>query len=185
MIEDIKSELTKKMNNSYNNLVNELKGIRTGRATPSFLDTIVVEAYGSMMPINQVGSVSAQDPKLLIVQVWDKETVKPVEKAINNSDLGVNASSEGQLVRVPIPPLSEERRKDLVKLASKYSEQTKVAIRNIRRDGMEEVKKLEKAKEISEDDMRKASDDIQKITDDFTKKIDAALSEREKEIMQV
>ncbi len=185
MIDQIKSDINKKMNNSFNNLVSELKGIRTGRASPSFLDTIVVEVYGSMMPINQVGSVSAQDPKLLVVQVWDKSAVKSVEKAINNSDLGVNASSDGQIVRVPIPPLSEERRRDLVKLASKYAEQTKVAIRNIRRDGIEEVKKLEKAKEISEDELRKASDDIQKITDDFTKKIDVALSEREKEIMQV
>lgn len=185
MIEDIKSQIKKKMDNSLNNLISELKGIRTGRATPSFLEHIMVEAYGSMMPINQVGSVSAQDAKLLVVQVWDKGLVSSVERAINISDLGVNASADGQLVRIPIPPLSEERRKELVKLASKYSEQTKIAVRNIRRDAMDEIKKLEKSKDISEDDMHKASDDVQKITDEFISKIDTSLSSREKEIMRV
>jgi len=173
------------MDNSLNNLVNELKGIRTGRATPSFLEHVTVEAYGSMMPISQVGSVSAQDAKLLVVQVWDRGLVSSVEKAINISDLGVNASADGQLVRVPIPPLSEERRKELAKLASKYAEQTKIVIRNIRRDAIDEIKKLEKSKDISEDDMRRGSDEVQKITDDFISKIDSALASREKEIMHV
>jgi len=185
MIEDIKSGIKKKMDNSLNNLVNELKGIRTGRATPSFLEHVTVEAYGSMMPISQVGSVSAQDAKLLVVQVWDRGLVSSVEKAINISDLGVNASADGQLVRVPIPPLSEERRKELAKLASKYAEQTKIVIRNIRRDAIDEIKKLEKSKDISEDDMRRGSDEVQKITDDFISKIDSALASREKEIMHV
>lgn len=185
MINDIKSNVKKRMENSLGNLLSELKGIRAGRATPSFLDNVIVEAYGSDMPLNQVASVSAQDSKLLVVQVWDKQVVKSVEKAINNASLGVNASAEGQLVRVPIPPLSEERRKDLVKLASKYAEQTKIAIRNIRRDGIEEIKKLEKSKDISEDEMHKASDEIQKITDEFIKNVETALSKREQEIMHV
>lgn len=186
MLEDIKSEVKKRMEASLNNFRADLKSIRAGRATPSFLDHVMVEAYGgSTMPINQVGSVTAQDAKMLVVQVWDKNVVKNVEKAINNSGLGVTASSDGQLVRIPMPPLSQERRAELVKLAHKYAEQTKVAIRNIRRDGIEKVKVLEKSKDISEDEMHKESDNIQKITDDFNKQIELALSNREKEIMQV
>jgi ribosome recycling factor len=185
MIDAIKSEMKRKMENSLHNFQNELKSIRTGRATPSFLEHVMVEIYDNMMPINQLGTITAQDTKMLIVQVWDKAAVKNVEKAINNSDLGVNASADGQLIRVPMPPLSEERRKDLVKLAGKYSEQTKVSLRNIRRDSLEAIKKLEKEGKISEDEMRRASDDVQKVTDEYSKKIETALSEREKEIMHV
>lgn len=180
-----KSDLTKRMDGALKALAHDLSGLRTGRASPSFLDPVVVEAYGDRMPVSQVANISVQDAKLISVQVWDKELVKAVEKAINLADLGVTASSDGQLIRVPIPALSEERRKDMVKVAHKYGENARVAIRNIRRDAVDSVKKQERDHEISQDEMHKYTDEIQKVTDDYVKKVDTAVSEREKEIMHI
>ncbi len=178
-------DLNSRMEKGLQSFESELKAVRTGRASPNLLDPINVEVYGSMMPINQAATVNVQEGRMLTVQVWDKSMVKKIEKAINDSDLGVNASSDGQLIRVPLPPLSEERRKDLTKIISKYAEQARVVIRNIRRDGMEKLKKLEKDNEISQDDMHKKGDEIQKLTDQYITKIDNALDKRKQEIMQV
>ncbi|OEJ68126.1 ribosome recycling factor [Magnetovibrio blakemorei] len=163
----------------------EFGGLRTGRASTSLLDTITVEAYGQAMPLNQVGTVGVPEPRLLAVQVWDKGMVKAVEKAIMDSGLGLNPQSDGQLVRIPIPPLNEERRKELAKVAGKYTEEARVAVRNVRRHGMDELKKAEKDGDISEDGLRQYSDEIQKMTDANIAKIDEALTHKEAEIMQV
>lgn len=179
------AELQKRMDGALASLQHEFGGLRTGRASTNLLDTIQVEAYGAMMPMNQVGTVSAPEPRMLIVQVWDKSMVKAVEKAIANANLGVNPVADGQLVRVPIPALSEDRRKELTKLASKFAENAKVAIRNVRRDGMDELKAKEKAKQISEDAMHGESEKIQKLTDDYVKKVDDSLAAKEKDIMSV
>ena len=144
-----------------------------------------IPAYGSMTPISQVGTISVPDPRCLSVSVWDRGLAKAVEKAIMESDLGLNPASDGQLIRIPIPPLSEERRKELVKVAGKYAEQGKVAVRNIRRDALDGIKKLKKDNEISEDEEKRFNDEIQKFTDEFVKKIDDALAQKEKDIMQV
>jgi len=159
--------------------------LRAGRAHVSPLDGILVEAYGSLTPISQVGTVSAPDARTLSVSVWDKGLAKGVEKALRESDLGLNPMSDGQLIRIPIPPLSEERRRELVKIAGKYAEQGKVAIRNIRRDAMDEVKKMKKDSLISEDEEKKYNNDVQKWTDDAIKKIDEQYEAKEKDIMQV
>ena len=177
------NELRRRMEGGLKSLHSEFGGLRTGRANASLLDTIQVEAYGSMMPLNQVSTVSVPEPHLLSVQVWDKGIVKSVEKAINAAGLGVNAVADGQLVRVPIPGLSQERRVELSKIARKYAEETKVAIRNIRRDGMETLKKMEKDGDLSKDEHTKQSDTIQKLTDEFIKKIDDATVVKEKEIL--
>jgi ribosome recycling factor len=178
-------ELRRRMEGALKSLHSEFGGLRTGRANASLLDNIQVEAYGSMVPLNQVANVSVPEPRLLSVQVWDKGTVKSVEKAINAAGLGVNASADGQLVRVPIPELSMERRKELTKIASKYAEESKVAVRNIRRDGMDALKKAEKDGDISKDEHTRSADVIQKLTDEFIKKIDDALAVKEKEILGV
>jgi ribosome recycling factor len=149
------------------------------------LDHITVEAYGSRVPIQQVGTVSVPEAKMLTVQVWDSSLIKPTEIAIRSAQLGLNPVVDGQLIRIAVPDLSEERRKEICKLAGKYAEQAKISIRNIRKDGMDEVKQQEKNKEITEDQRKKMLDDIQKITDEFVKKIDASLSAKEKEIMKV
>jgi ribosome recycling factor len=178
-------ELQRRMDGAFKALQHEFTGLRTGRASANLLDSVQVEAYGAMMPMNQVGTVSAPEPRLLVVQVWDKSMVKAVEKAITNANLGLNPAADGQLVRVPIPALSEDRRKEMVKVAGKYAEQGKVAIRNVRRDGMDALKAAEKDGKISEDEHRKQSEQIQKLTDDFVKKIDELLVAKEKEIMSV
>jgi ribosome recycling factor len=177
------NELRRRMDGAVKTLHQEFSGLRTGRANASLLDHIQVEAYGAMMPLNQVSTVSVPEPRLLSVQVWDKSVVKAVEKAINAASLGVNAIADGQLVRVPIPELSQERRTELTKIAGKYAESGKVAIRNIRRDGMDALKKMEKDGDISKDEHAKQSEGIQKITDEFIKKIDEALAVKEKEIL--
>lgn len=177
------NELRRRMEGAMKSLHQEFSGLRTGRANSALLDHIQVEAYGSMTPLNQVGNISIPEPHLLSVQVWDKGVVKAVEKAINAAGLGVNAIADGQLVRVPIPPLSQERRKELSKIASKYAEESKVSIRNIRRDGNDAVKAQEKKGDISKDDLKKSEDLIQKLTDEFIKKIDDALAVKEKEIL--
>lgn len=178
-------DLSKRMDGALKTLQNEFTGLRTGRASTNLLDTIQVDAYGSMVPLNQVGNVTAPEPRLLNVSVWDKGMVKAVEKAIRESDLGLNPQIDGALIRVPIPALSEDRRKELVKVAHKYAEAAKVAVRNVRRDGMDDVKKQEKDKKISEDEHRKQSDAIQKITDEHVKKIDEMLAVKEKDILSV
>ncbi|MDR2158183.1 MAG: ribosome recycling factor [Holosporaceae bacterium] len=181
LLEDVR----KKMSFSFENLLKEFGGLRTGRASVTILDHIMVEAYGNKVPIQQVGTVSTPEARMLTIQVWDSSLVKPTELAIRNSQLGLSPIIDGQLIRIAIPDLSEERRKEICKLAGKYAEQTRIAIRNIRKDGMDEVKKREKNKEISADQQKRMLDDIQKITDEFVKKIDASLSIKEKEIMKV
>lgn len=177
------NELRRRMDGAIKTLQSEFGGLRTGRANASLLDNIQVEAYDSMMPLSQVSTVSVPEPRMLSVQVWDKSVVKAVEKAINLAGLGVNAVADGQLVRVPIPDLSQERRQELSKIAGKYSEAAKVAVRNVRRDGNDAVKAQEKKGEISKDDLKKSEDAIQKLTDEFIKKIDEALAAKEKEIL--
>jgi ribosome recycling factor len=181
----MRKELTLRMEASLKVLDNDLKGLRTGRASINLLDPVMVEAYGSRMPLSQVASVSTPDAKTIAVQVWDKAMVKAVEKAISDSNLGLNPMSDGQLVRMAIPPLNEERRKELVKLAFKYGENTKIAVRNIRRDGMDELKKLEKDNAISKDEHHNLSDEIQKLTDEFISKIDAEVKQKEQEILTI
>ena len=178
-------KLRKKMTASFENLLKDFSGLRTGRASVSILDSVMVEAYGSMVPLQQVGTVSAPEARLLTIQVWDSSLIKPTEVAIRNSSIGLSPMVDGQLIRIAVPELSEERRKEICKMAARYAEQTKVAIRNVRREGMDDAKKQEKNKEITEDELRKLSDDIQKLTDEYVKKIDAALEVKEKEIMKV
>jgi ribosome recycling factor len=178
-------DLTKRMDGAIATLGKEFGSLRTGRASTSLLDTVQVEAYGSMLPMNQVGNVTAPEARMLLVSVWDKTMVKAVEKAIRESDMGLNPAVDGQTIRVPIPAPSEDRRKEMVKIAHKYSEGAKVAVRNVRRDGMDELKKQEKEKKISEDEQRGQSEKVQKLTDDFIKKIDELLVVKEKDIMSV
>lgn len=185
MLEQIKSDIKIKMDKTLQAFANELRSVRTGRASPSLLEHLSVEAYDGFVPLNQVASVSVLDSRMLSVQVWDKSVVKNVEKAINISDLGVNASAEGQVIRVPMPPLSEERRKELVKVISKYAEQARIATRNLRRDGLEQVRRLEKDMSLSKDDMHKVNDAVQKLTDGHIREIDSMLVAREKEILHM
>jgi ribosome recycling factor len=181
----LKKDLSIKMENSIKALDHELKGLRTGRASVNLLDPVMVEAYGSRMPISQVATVSTPDAKTIAVQVWDKGMVKAVEKAIADANLGVNPSADGQIVRMSLPPLSEERRKELVKLAHKYGENFKVALRNVRRDGMEILKKAEKDSLISKDEHHSLSEEIQKLTDEFSDKVDNHVKQKEQEILTI
>lgn len=181
----IKKDLHSKMDKAVEVLHNEFAGLRTGRASTSLLDPVLVDVYGAKMPVNQVGTVSVPEARMLSVQVWDKGNVKMVEKAIREAGLGLNPQADGTLVRIPIPALNEERRKELVKIAGKYAEDTRVAIRNIRRNGNDELKKLEKDGHISEDEHRDYAKEIQDETDAAIKKVDETLSHKEEEIMQV
>ena len=182
---DVKKDLTHRMDMTLEVLRKEFAGLRTGRAHASLLDPIVVEAYGQEMPLNQVGTVGVPEPRMLTVSVWDKSMVKAVEKALRESDLGLNPSPDGQTIRIPIPPLTEERRAELTKVAGKYTEQARVSIRNVRRDGMEKLKKMEKDGDISQDEHRQYQDEVQSLTDAHIKKVDELLAEKEKDIMQV
>ena len=175
-------ELRKRMDGAIASLKSEFSGLRTGRATASLVEPIDVDAYGSKMPMTQVGTISVPEPRMISINVWDKGLVGAVEKAIREAGLGINPVVDGQHVRIPIPPLTEERRKELVKIAAKYAEQTKVAIRNVRREGMEAIKKTEG---VGEDEQKKMSEDVQKLTDEMVKAVDDALSTKEAEIMQV
>lgn len=179
-----KDEIKRRMEGAIDSFKHEVSGLRTGRASVAMLDTIVVEAYGQRMPLSQVGSVSVPEARLLTVQVWDGGTVKAVEKAIRDANLGLNPAPDGNLIRIPVPALTEDRRKDLVKVAGQYAESARVAVRNIRRDGMEALKKM-KADGQSEDENKKLGEDVQKLTDDYVKKIDVLLVEKEKDIMTV
>ena len=174
-----------KMSASVNHLVHELAAIRAGRANPAILDKVAVDYYGSPTPIQQIAAISSPDPRALVIQPWDGSALKSIEKAIQNSDLGINPQNDGASIRLSFPQLTEERRKELVKQIHKYAENGKVAIRNIRRDAMEAFKKKEKASEITEDDLKQAEKDLQKLTDDSCKELDALLAKKEKELMAV
>ncbi|WP_100259265.1 ribosome recycling factor [Qipengyuania seohaensis] len=178
-----KADIERRMQGAIDSLKGDLSGLRTGRANTSLLDPVVVEVYGSMMPLNQVATVSAPEPRMLSVQVWDKANVTAVEKGIAKANLGLNPMIDGQNVRLPMPDLTEERRKDLAKLAGQYAEQSKIAIRNVRRDGMEALKEDEKKKEISEDERKRFEDEVQKLTDKYVGEADQAAQAKEKEIM--
>jgi ribosome recycling factor len=179
------NDLKRRMQGATQSLKHELGGLRTGRAAASMLEPVQVEAYGSHMPLNQVATVSVPEPRLLSVQVWDKSMVKAVEKAIVDSNLGLSPATEGQVLRLRIPELNTERRKELVKVAHKYAEAAKVAVRHVRRDGLDIIKKLEKAHEISEDDQKRHDTEVQKVTDSIIAEIDQLLAAKEKEIMTV
>jgi len=178
-------DVGKRMDGAVEALKREFAGLRTGRASPSLLEGVTVEAYGAVSPLVAVAAVSAPEPRLLSVSVWDRSMVKAVEKAIRESGLGLNPQTEGATIRVPIPELNQERRNELAKVAAKYAEEAKVAVRNVRRDGMEEIKKLEKDGDIGKDDARKLSDEVQKLTDAHVTKIDEALAAKQDEIRQV
>ena len=180
-----KEDVRRRMKGAVATLKHEFAGLRTGRANPAILDPVTVEAYGNPMHINQVGTVSAPEPRLLSVQVWDRGLVKAVDKAIRDAGLGLNPQADGQLLRIPIPELNEERRRELAKLAHKYAEAARVAVRNVRRDGMDHLKRLEKDHAIGEDQHRKQADELQKLTDESIHEIDQALSGKEQEIMHV
>jgi ribosome recycling factor len=179
------ADIKRRMQGAIQSFKHDLGGLRTGRASASLLDPIQVDAYGAMMPLNQVATVSVPEPRLLSVQVWDRSMVGAVEKAIRDSDLGLNPSTEGQTMRIRIPELNEQRRKEMVKVAHKYAEEARIAVRHVRRDGMDLLKKLEKDGHISKDDIERHSDQVQKATDQSVADIDAALAGKEKEIMQV
>ncbi len=178
-----KADLERRMRGAVESLKSDLSGLRTGRANTALLDPVMVEVYGSHMPLNQVATVSAPEPRLLSVQVWDKSNVGPVEKAIRSAGLGLNPINDGNNLRLPIPDLTEERRKELAKLAGKYAEAARIAIRNVRRDGMEALKADEAKKIISEDERKRHETEVQKLTDEVVKAADEAATHKEKEIM--
>lgn len=178
-------DLERRMEGAITSLQGELQGLRTGRASMNLLDNVQVPAYGSNVPMSQVGSVSVMDSRMLAVNIWDKTIVGAADRAIRDAGLGLNPVMDGQTLRIPIPPLNEERRVELTKVAGKYAEATRVAVRNIRRDGMDSLKKMEKDGDISEDDQRGLSDDVQKLTDKYIKRVDEVLKNKEAEIMQV
>lgn len=185
MKEAIKSDAKERMEKAIGSLKKELSTIRAGRANPSLLDKIVVEYYGSNTPLNQLANITTPDPRTLIIQPWDKNVASEIEKAILKSELGLTPNNDGVVIRINIPSLTEERRKELVKLVKKTGEESKVAIRNIRRDGNEELKKIEKSGEISEDESRRTQDEIQKLTDKYIDEVDKLVSHKEEEIMEV
>ena len=178
-------DIERRMDGALASFRTDLAGLRTGRASAGLLEPIQVDAYGQMMPIAQVGTISVPEPRMLSVQVWDKGQVAMVEKAIRESSLGLNPQAEGQLIRIPLPELNEERREELVKVAGGYAEQARVAVRNVRRDGMDQIKKAEKDSEISQDDAKIYSDEVQELTDKFIKSVDDTLATKEEEIRQV
>lgn len=179
------NDIKRRMTGAVNSLKSDLAGLRTGRASASLVEPIQVDAYGSNMPITQLATVSVPEPRLLSVQVWDRSTVSAVEKAIRESDLGLNPQTEGQVIRLRIPEMTEQRRKELVKVAHKYAEEARVAIRHVRRDGLDQLKKLEKDGAIGQDDEKRQADLVQKATDEHVAEVDSVLAGKEKEIMQV
>ena len=179
-----KADIKRRMHGAVEVLKHDLSGLRTGRASISLVDPIHVEVYGANMPLNQVATVSAPEPRLLTVQVWDRSNMNAVEKAIRSAGLGINPITDGQLIRLPIPDLTEERRKELAKLAHQYAEKGRVAVRNVRRDGMDALKTDEKKGEISQDEHKRLETEVQKMTDETIAEIDAAMTAKEKEILQ-
>ena len=184
-IEFDEDDLKRRMDGAIESLRKEFGGLRTGRASAGLLDPVKVEAYGTPTPINQIGTVSVPEPRMISVQIWDKGMVAAADKAIRNSGLGLNPVVDGQMLRIPIPPLNEERRAELAKLAGSYAENARVAVRNVRRDGMDGLKKAEKDGIISEDEHKSYAEDVQKLTDDAIKRIDESLKTKQEEIMQV
>lgn len=178
-----KADVERRMKGAVEALKSDLQGLRTGRANTTLLDPVVVEVYGSMMPLSQVATVSAPEPRMLSVQVWDRSNMTAVEKGIAHANLGLNPIIDGQTLRLPIPDLTQERRKELAKLAGQYAEKAKVAIRNVRRDAMESLKTDEKKKEISEDDRKRSEEQVQKLTDQYVKETDEAAAKKEQEIL--
>jgi ribosome recycling factor len=179
------NDLKRRMDGAVESLRKEFGGLRTGRASAGLLDPIKVDAYGALTPINQIGTVSVPEPRMISVQIWDKTMVGAADKAIRNSGLGLNPVVEGQLLRIPIPPLNEERRAEIAKMAGNYAEHARVAVRNVRRDGMDALKKMEKDGDLSEDEHKAFAEDVQKLTDDAIKRIDDSLKAKQEEIMQV
>ena len=179
------ADLTRRMDGAIESLRRDFAGLRSGRASPALLEPVRVEAYGGEVPLTQVGSIAVPEARMLTVQVWDRTLVGAVERAIRDAGLGLNPAADGQTVRVPIPQLTEERRNELARAAGKYAENGKIAVRGVRRDGMDQAKKLEKAGDISEDDVKTWSDAIQKLTDQYVKRVDELLVEKEREIKQV
>ncbi len=178
-----KADVERRMNGAVESLKHDLQGLRTGRANVTLLDPVQVEVYGANMPLNQVATVSAPEPRMLSVQVWDKSNMTPVEKAIRSAGLGLNPITDGQTIRLPIPDMTEERRKELSKVAGQYAEKARVAIRNVRRDAMDDIKTDENKKEISEDDKKRLETEVQKLTDKAIADADAAATAKEKEIL--
>jgi len=185
MTDKFVSDAENRMKKTIEAVQQQLASIRTGKATPSLVEGMKVDYYGTQTPLNQMASISAPEARLLVVQPWDKTAVAEVVKAIQSSDLGLNPQVEGQIIRIPIPPLSEERRKDLVKIVKKYGEEGKVALRNIRRDANDELKNSEKKSDISEDQMHDGLDNVQKLTDKYSEKIDEMTAKRESEVMEI
>jgi ribosome recycling factor len=181
----LKQDLTRRMDGALETLAREFAGLRTGRASPALLEPVRVEAYGSEVPLSQVGTIGVPEPRMITVQVWDRSLVNNVVKAIRDFGLGLNPSNDGQLVRVPIPQLTGERRVELSKAAGRYAEGAKVAVRGVRRDGMEQIKALEKKSTISQDEGKRWTEEVQKLTDGYIKRIDEAFAEKDKEIRQV
>jgi ribosome recycling factor len=181
----LKTDLGRRMDGALETLRREFAGLRTGRAHPGLLEPVKVIAYGSEMPLNQVGTIGTPEPRMLTVQVWDKSMISAVEKAIRDSGLGLNPAADGMMIRVPIPQLTTERRNELAKMAHKYAEGARISVRGVRRDGMEQIKGLEKKHEIGEDLAKNWADEVQKLTDQFIKKVDEALADKEKDIKQV
>ncbi len=184
-MEEVLKDARNRMEKTIKAIKEELSHIRTGRATPSLLDGIKVPCYGQEMPIKQLGNMSVPEPRLLVIQVWDRSIIGEVEKAIRKADLGLNPTSDGNVIRVAFPPLTEERRKDLVRLVKKLAEEGRVAIRNIRRDAIEKIRKMEKEGELPEDDAEKGKKKVQELTDEYIEKVDELLSAKEQEIMEV
>lgn len=179
------ADIERRMLGAVEVLRQEFSGLRTGRASAALLEPITVEAYGSKMPMSQVGTIGVPDARMLTIQVWDSGLIQFVEKAVRESGLGLNPQTEGNVIRLPVPELTEERRIELTKIANKYAEQSKIAVRNVRRDGMDKLKRMEKESEISQDESRSWGQDIQKLTDEIIKTIDGALVAKDKDIMQV
>lgn len=174
-----------RMDSALESLRREFAGVRTGKASPQLLDTVRVDAYGSKVPLNQVGTVAAPEPRMLTVQPWDRALIKDVERALRESDLGLNPSNDGQIIRIPIPPLTEERRKEYVRMLHKLAEEGRVAIRQARKDANDEVKARQKKEGLSEDDVRREEKDVQKLTDDYIGKVEQMLKQKEAEVMEV
>ncbi|HHT63884.1 MAG: ribosome recycling factor [Bacillota bacterium] len=185
MIREIVQEAEEKMNKTVDVLKKDFASLRAGRATPALLDKIQVDYYGALTPVNQMANINVPEARLLVIQPWDKSTIPAIEKAILKSDLGLNPSSDGNVIRIGIPQLTEERRKELVKVVRKKAEEARVAIRNVRRDVNDMIKELEKEHEVSEDESKRALDEVQKVTDKFIKKVDEVMNTKEKEIMEV
>ena len=185
MLQDVLDTAKEKMKKTCNVYEKEMQGVRAGRANPQLLDRILVDYYGTPTPINQIGNISSPEPRLLVIAPWETKMITPIEKAIQKSDLGLNPSNDGKIIRLVFPELNEERRRDLTKLASKSAEEAKVAVRSIRRDAIEQIKKMKKNSEITEDDQHEAEEDMQKITDKAIKDVDAIYAAKEKEIMEI